>query len=270
MVDLIRELERSGRLTETQRASAIVRLIVDTASEPDGSHDRLYTLILPIIIGGHETTGQLMTWSLYEMARDRTLEAEIIEELEAFRSTHGGRAISTSDYDERPAAWALLAETLRRHAPFAATSRTTRQAGSVPPDQETKIGGFSYPRDAMVIISIIGIHLDPARWEDPYAFRTQRWFDGARPEMSRVEKGKIVRANIRAREQALDWLPFSDGPARCLGQHFNAHEFFVLLDALLPRYRFELANPEEEVPYNEGIVRGPEQGRIGARIRPRR
>jgi ferredoxin-NADP reductase/cytochrome P450 len=235
MVDLIRELERTGRLTETQRAAAIVRLIVDTAGEPDGAHDRLYTLILPIVLGGHETTGHMMTWSFYEMARDRSLEAELLKELEVFRSTRSGRAILTSDYDERPAAWALLAESLRRHAPFPATSRTTLHPGTVPPDQETRIGGFSYPSDAMVVISIIGIHLDPARWEDPYAFRIQRWFDGVRPEMSCVERGKIVRANIRAREQALDWLPFSDGPGRCLGQHFNAHEFFILLDALLPR-----------------------------------
>ena len=269
MVDLIRELDRTGRLTETQRASAVIRLIIDTAGEPDGDHDRLYTLILPIVLGGHETTGHMMTWSFCEMARDRGLEAEVLEEIKAFRSKYGGRSLSTSDYDERPAAWALLAESLRRHAPFAATSRTTLHAGTVPPDLETGIGGFSYPNDAMVVISIVGIHLDPARWEDPYAFRIQRWFDGVRPEMSRVEKGKIVRANIRAREQALDWLPFSVGPGRCAGQHFNAHEFFVLLDALLPRYRFELEHPEEEVPYNEGIVRGPEKGSIGVRIRPR-
>ena len=269
MIDLIRELDRTGRLTEAQRAAPVVRLILDTAGEPGGAHDRLYTLILPIVIGGHETTGHTMTWSFYEMARDRALEAEVFTEIEAFQSTHGGRAVLTSDYDERPAAWALLAETLRRHSPLPATSRNTLHAGTVPPDRETGIGGFSYPHDAMVVFSILGIHLDPARWEDPYAFRIQRWFDGAGADTSRVEKGKIVRANIRAREQALDWLPFSDGPGRCAGAHFNAHEFFIILDALLPRYRFELANPGEEVPYNEGIVRGPEKGRIGVRIRPR-
>jgi len=270
MIDLIRELDRTGRLTETQRAAPVVRLILDTAAEPDGAHDRLYTLVVPIVIGGHETTGHAMTWAFYELARDRALEAEVLKEIEAFYYTHGGRAVSTSDYDERPATWALLAESLRRHSPLPATCRTTLHAGTVPPDRQTGIGAFSYPRDAMIVISILGIHLDPARWEDPYAFRIQRWFEGVRADMTRVEQGKIVRANIRVRELAMDWLPFADGPGRCAGQHFNAHEFFVILDALLPRYRFELANPGGEVPYNEGIVRGPEKGSIGVRIRPRR
>lgn len=62
--------------------------------------------------------------------------------------------------------------------------------------------------------------------------------------MSLTERGRAVRETFRAREQALDWVTFSDGPGRCPGQHFNVHEFLLVLDALLPRYRFEPVRPE--------------------------
>jgi ferredoxin-NADP reductase/cytochrome P450/CRP-like cAMP-binding protein len=269
MIDLLRDLDRRGKLTEKQRAAPVVRLVLETAEESGGAYERLFTLVLPIIIGGHETTGHAMSWTFYELARNPKLEAQLLAEIETFRAAHGGRPISTQDYDERPLSWALLAETLRRHTPLPATSRTTLREGAVPPDPKTGSAGFHFPAGAMIVFSFVGAHLDPARWNDPYEFQPQRWFEGVREEMSLAEKGKIVRANIRAREQALDWLPFSDGPARCAGQHFNAHEVFVILDSLLPRYRFELVHPEETIPYSDTIVVGPAQGRLAVRIRRR-
>jgi cytochrome P450 len=74
---------------------------------------------------------------------------------------------------------------------------------------------------------------------------------------------------MRDREQALDFLPFGDGPGRCPGQHFNAHEFVLTLDALLSRSRFELAYPDRPVPSSEAFVVGPEPGRLAVRRRPR-
>jgi cytochrome P450 len=269
IIDLLRELDQRGKLTESQRSAPVVRMVLETANEPDGAYDRLTTLVLPIIIGGHETTGHAMTWAFYEMARNAELEARVLAEIETFRAARGARPISTADYDERPMTWALLAECLRRYPPVSSLSRTTLRDGTVPPDPKTGAGGFHFPTGAMIVFSFIGIHLDPARWKDPYAFQPKRWFEGVPDAAPLREKGRMVRANIRAREQALDWLPFSDGPGRCPGQHFNAHEFFVILDALLPRYRFELANPKEDVSLSESLIVGPAQGRMAVRIRQR-
>jgi len=268
IIDLLRELDRQGKLSEAQRKSSVVRMILETANEPDGAHERLLALVMPLIIAGHETTGHMMSWAFYEMARNPKLENAILDEVETFRSAHVGRALTTEDYDERPLSWALLAESLRRHPPVQATPRTSLKDGAVPPDPKTGIGGFRYPAGTMFVFSIIGVHLDPERWPDPYAFRTDRWLQGVHNGMSLREKGRTVRANIRARELAMDWLPFSEGPARCPGQHFNAHEFLLVVDALLPRYHFELVDAED-VPHSRTMIVGPEAGRMGVRIRPR-
>ncbi|MGH7390319.1 MAG: cytochrome P450 [Candidatus Rokuibacteriota bacterium] len=269
VIDLLRDLDRQGRLTAAQRALPPVRLVLEAAGDPAGAYERLYALVLPLVLAGHETTGHAVSWALYEAVRRPALEAAVLDEIRSFRTAHGGRPLTTADYDERPLSWALLAEVLRRHSPVGSIPRTTTQAGVVPPDADTGIGGFRYPPGAMVIFSMTGIHLDPRRWPDPQAFRIERWLDGVRDGMSVREQGRLVRANIRAREQALDWLPFADGPGRCPGQHFNAHEFFVLLDAMLSRYRLELANPAREVPHSETMIVGPEPGLMAVRIRRR-
>jgi cytochrome P450 len=270
MIDLLRDLDRRGKLTEVQRAVAAVRMVLDTAGAPDGAYERLFALILPLIIAGHETTGHTMSWALYEMARDPAMERAVLAEIETFSTAHRGRALSTADYDERPLSWALLAETLRCHSPVQSMARTTMRSGAVPPDPDTGIGAFRYPQGAMVVFSIIGAHLDPERWPDPLAFRLDRWLGDAGDADSPAERGRAARATIRAREQAFDWVSFSDGPGRCPGQHFNAHEFLLVIDGLLPRYRFELAHPDREVRHSETMVVGPEPGGMAVRIRPRR
>src|SRR5207302_1525470 len=117
MIDLLRELDRSGQLTEAQRRLPPVRLILETAGESGGAHERLYSFVLPLVLAGHETTGHTMSWALYHLGRQPDVEAALLREIETFRAAHGG-ALSTADYDERPLSWALLAETLRLDSPF--------------------------------------------------------------------------------------------------------------------------------------------------------
>lgn len=257
MIDLAQFLGRCGlfRGFDAARLTALVR----TAQE--------IRLELPLVFAGHETTGHTLSWALWEMVARPELEARVLAEVMRFRQTHAGRALTTTDYDERPVSWALLAESLRRHSPVEAVPRTTQREGVVPPDPETGIGGFHYPAGAMVVFSTLGVHLDPGRWLEPRAFRPERWLEGIDERLSAREQGRLVRAAIRAREQALDWMPFSDGPGRCPGQHFNAHEFLVVLDALLPRYRFEPADPARVVRHGEALIVGPEPGTMAVRIR---
>jgi len=203
------------------------------------------------------------------MAHNPKLETAVLDEITSFHAAHRGQVLTTADYDERPICLALLAECLRRYPPVPAVARTSSEEGEVPPDPVTHIGGFKYPAGAEVIASVIGVHHDPERWPDPEAFRIERWLEGANENMSVREKGRIVRGNIRAREQAMDWLPFSDGPGRCPGQHFNAHEFLIVMDSLVPRYRFELADPHKNVIESETMIVGPEQGTVAVRIRKR-
>jgi len=270
IVDLLRDLDGRHELSAAQRAVPSVRKVLETAVAPDGADESLAALFLPLIIAGHETTGHTLSWALWEMAHDAELERMVLAEVDRFQAARGRGPLTTTEYDTRPVSLALLAETLRRHPPIQSVSRMTLREGVVPPDPETGIGGFRYPAGATMVASLVGVHLDPARWVTPDAFRLERWFEGIREGMSLAEKGRAVRDTLRAREQALDWIPFADGSSRCPGQYFSVHEFLLVLDALVPRYRFESMHPRRPVGHSAALVVGPEPGRMAVRIRPRR
>jgi len=269
MVDLLRDVDRRGGVSERARARPTVRLLLESAGDADRGYDRLYTLFLPLIVAGHETTGHTIAWAFYELARDPRLERSILLEIARFRAERGREHLTPGDYDERPLTWALIAETLRRHPPVQSVARTALKPGAVPPDPHTGSGGFRFPSGTVFGISIIGVHLDPRRWSEPRAFRPARWLSAVDDTMSPAEQGRAVRQAMRTREEACDWIPFAAGESRCPGHHFYTHEFFLVLDALLTRYRFEPSEPGRDVADSETMVVGPEPGAMAVRIRRR-
>jgi cytochrome P450 len=270
MIETLIDLDRRGLLNQRQRALPTVRLVLDSAASGTVDHERLFSLFLPFIFGGHETTGHSLCWTLYEIARRPEVYARVVAEIDEFQAAHAGESITISRYDERPITFAVLAETMRFQVLSGPLLRTALAAGTVPPDPETGIGGFKYPEGALLMVSPGGAHFDARRWPDPHRFEIDRFLVDTTPEMPLRERGRKVQQNIREREQALDLLSFGAGPARCPGTFFNWHESLLVLDALLSRYTFELEHPERDVHPSEHPLVGPETGMIGVRIRPRR
>ncbi len=269
MIETLVDLDRRGLLTQRQRALPTVRLVLDSAATGELEHERLFSLFLPFIFGGHETTGHSLAWTLYAIARHPEVAARVVAEIDEFHAAHNGESITISRYDERPIIFAVLAETMRYHVLSGPLLRTALADGRCPPDPETGIGGFSYPAGALLMCSPGGAHFDARRWSEPERFSIDRFLVGTDPSQSLCERGRQVRENIRAREDGLDLLSFGAGPARCPGTFFNWHESILVLDALLSRYTFELEHPEREVHPSEHPLVGPETGMLGVRIRPR-
>jgi ferredoxin-NADP reductase/cytochrome P450/CRP-like cAMP-binding protein len=269
MTDFVREAHAAGRLSPEQLASPLIRLILFGDESGPLDADRLFPFVLGIVFGGHETTGHSLAWTFYHLARDPQLAATIRGEIDGFHAAHDGRPISIREYDERPLTVALFYEVWRRHSPMAAIARTTLAPGEVPPDPDTGIGGFRYPKDALVLCAILGAHMDPETYPDPAAFRIDRFLQGVTPEMSLIEQGRQVRENIRRLEEDFRLLTFSLGRGSCLGRGFNMLESFIVLDELWRRFSFELAYPGVAVVDAEAIVSGPEPGKLVMRIRPR-
>jgi ferredoxin-NADP reductase/cytochrome P450 len=286
MIELLVDLDRRGQLTRRQRELPTVAMVLACAAAgpiSDSQHERLFSLFLPFIFGGHETTGHSLCWTLYEMGRRPEVAARVVAEIDRFQAAHRGEPITIDRYDERPVTFAVLAETLRYHVLSGPISRMARTAGVVPPDPETGIGGFSYPAGTLFFCSPGAIHFDPRRWPDPHRFSIDRFLPepevstSAPPagldegdELLRLRaRGRAARDAIRGREEALDLMSFGTGPARCPGAYFNWHESLLVLDALCTRYTFELEHPGREVRPSDHPLIGPEAGMIGVRIRPR-
>lgn len=97
---------------------------------------------------------------------------------------------------------------------------------------------------AQVHVNIRGIHLDPASWPDPTAFKPERFLG-------------TDLASSRA------YLPFGSGPHNCIGYRFATLEALTLLVHLYSRYTFRLdatAHPKGDLHLIVRMTMAPQHG----------
>ena len=174
--------------------------------------DHLVTLLL----AGHETTATALAWALYEVGRDP-------EQLARARE-----AARTGDD-----AWleAVFKESTRLHPVIAMVVRTLRRRAT--------IAGRDLPAGTTVAPSILLTHSDPASFDDPEAFRPER-FTGEHPPALNT------------------WIPFGGGARRCLGAAFSQMEAVEVLREVFASY--DVTTVGTERPKVRNITSVPDGG----------
>ncbi len=169
--------------------------------------DTLRETLLTFIVAGHETTALSLSWALYLCAFDPAAQETARNEAQ---SALDGRAAGAGDTGALPFTRAVIEEALRLYPPGAFLSRSARR--------NDRLGAAVIrPRDT-VMIPVWALHRHRRLWDEPDAFRPDRWLGAERPERWR-------------------YLPFGDGPRICIGQRFAIQEATVILATLLSRFR---------------------------------
>src|SRR5205823_6018351 len=101
--------------------------------------------------------------------------------------------------------------------------------------------GYPIPAGQMVGVSIYNIHHNPSIWEDPEAFR---------PERFSAEHG--------SKRHQLAWMPFGAGQRMCIGRDFSLMEGLLVLVRLIQRYDL-ISTGREAVPSLSSTLR-PKNG----------
>mgnify|MGYP000556471324 CR=1 FL=1 len=164
--------------------------------------------LLTFIVAGHETTALTLGWALYLCAFDQAVQDRARAEAQ---SVLGGRAATGEDVQHLPFIRQIIDETLRLYPPAGMISRTAQA-------NDTLCGREVRPGDT-IIIPIYALHRNRLLWDDPDAFRPDRFAD--RKEIDRYA-----------------YLPFGDGPRICIGASFAIQEAVIILATLLSRFRF--------------------------------
>lgn len=173
--------------------------------------DELMTLFL----AGHETTALALTWALRLLADQPEADATLAAELAVL----GGRPPTTGDVPRLPYTEAVILESLRLYPPAYAISREAVRA--------TTITGHDISRGSVAFISVWAVHHDPARFDDPWSFRPERWLSGF---AQRLERGA--------------YLPFGEGPRKCVGASFAMQEAVLVLATIARRFRLRAVSAE--------------------------
>jgi len=164
--------------------------------------------LLTFIVAGHETTALTLGWALYLCAFDQEVQDRARAEAQALLQ---GRAAAGEDVADLPFIRMIIDEALRLYPPAAMVSRTAMA--------DDTLCGREVKRGDTVIIPIYALHRNHLLWEEPDAFRPERFSD----------------------RKAIDryaYLPFGDGPRICIGASFAIQEAVIVLATLLSRFRF--------------------------------
>jgi cytochrome P450 len=198
-----------------------------TQMTPKQLRDETMTLFL----AGHETTAQTLAWTWYMLGENPAAEARLQEEL---RSVLAGKQPEGADLMRLPYLHAVVNEILRLYPPAYIVARTSVE--------RSQIGGYDFPSGTTFLMSQWVMHRDPRYYDDPEAFRPERWLEG-----------------LADRLPAGAYFPFGDGPRRCIGQGFAMLESSLVIAALAQRFRFRIV-PDQTVVAEPLVTLRPRNG----------
>jgi len=174
--------------------------------------------LLTFIVAGHETTALTLAWALYLCAFNQDVQtkarAEITDICDDGPIT-GDQAMQLTFVRQ------IIDETLRLYPPAGIISRTA-QSNDMLCAREIRPGDT-------VIIPIYTLQRNRLLWDDPDAFKPERFAD--RKTIDRYA-----------------YLPFGDGPRICIGASFAIQEAVIVLATLLKRFRFDLVEGKPPKP----------------------
>jgi cytochrome P450 len=234
-----------GRLDEI-----IYGIIAERRENGDGSGDLLSLLLgaqdedgsrmtdlqlrdeaITLFLAGHETTAIALSWTLYLLSLNPGAEARLVEELEEVLKGREPRMddMATLQYTDR-----VVRESMRLFPP---AWRVGREAVV-----DCEIGGYHIGAGAQLIMSQWVIQRDPRFFDDPEAFRPERWDD-----------------DLARRLPRFAYFPFGGGARRCIGDGFAMMEATLLLASIVQRFHLSLVPDQSIVPF-PSITMRPKYG----------
>ncbi|QOT00324.1 cytochrome P450 [Brevibacterium sp. JNUCC-42] len=229
MDEMIQQLICSRRASGIYGEDLLGMLLSMHDENGEGLDDRqIRDEVMTLIVAGHETTSAALSFALYHLSENPDATEKMLTEI---HDVLNGRLPVTQDISNLKYTGMVINETLRLLPPAYTLLRQSAE--------DTEIGGYMIPKNSIVLVSQYVMHRDPRYFEDPLAFRPERWADG-------LEKKLPMFA----------YFPFGGGPRMCIGQRFALMEAVLILTTIVQRYKVTLLR-EEKLDVNVSVTMSP-------------
>lgn len=218
-----------GLLRFSERGEAAIRSLIERKRAQGASGDDVLSMLIHardeeggsmsdaelvgqtniLFVAGHETTTNGLTWTLFLLDQHPEACAALVEELEGELK---GAPPTIEQLDRLPLLDQVVKESLRILPPVPSAFRISTAP--------FEMGGHSFEKDTMVYYSPYVTHRLPDLYPEPDRFRPERW--------------------SQAEPSVYGYIPFSNGPRRCIGATLALLEIKLMLSMLLPRFRLSL------------------------------
>jgi cytochrome P450 len=194
------------RLSDPGEYNDLLDMLLKTRYEDTGepmAEEQVIDEMLILIMAGHETTANTLSWLLYLVASEKAVQDKLgasIEETDIYESVQNEylQAVINESMRLRPAAW-----------------MTDRVALT-----DDRFGDYSFPAGTIIMSFFYGLHRHPDHWKDAQLFNADRFIG----EQGRVKKSPA-------------FFPFGAGPRMCIGNYFAMAEMSLVLYAFFSRFR---------------------------------
>jgi cytochrome P450 len=171
---------------------------------------------LTLILSGHETTANVLTWVFSYLSEHPKYWSALAEEAEQIlpqRNDENFARILLA----APLSSAIFNEVLRLCPPVWIAPRRALE--------NVTLGGFDVPKGAHVLVSQYVTHRDPRYFESPDEFNPERWYNDFEKTLPRGA-----------------YFPFGAGTRKCLGDQFALLEGRIIILEIARRMTLSLTS----------------------------
>lgn len=236
----IKQLDQGVYKIINQRRSSgespgdLLSMLMEARDEDDNTQmndKQLRDELITLIIAGHETTSNTLSWTWMLLAQYPEVQAKLLEEINTVLE---GRTPTVADLPRLRYADLVIKESMRL---YPAVPTLGREA-----IKDCEIGGYAIPAGCTVIISQWVMHRHPKYFDNPELFQPERWENDLE---KRLTKGV--------------YIPFGDGPRICIGKGFALMEAVLLLVTTAQKYQLSIV-PDFPIVPQPSITLRPEHG----------
>jgi cytochrome P450 len=168
---------------------------------------------LTIVLAGHETTANALSFALWLLAHHPEIQSQLAAECSRVLN---GRAPTAADYPNLAFAERVFAESLRLYPPVWVTARTAAQRYAC--------RNLTIEPGTILVAPQFAVHRDPRWWPSPDAFDPARFTPEAKASRPRFA-----------------YFPFGAGSRQCIGEGLAWMEGTLILAALAQSWTFHPA-----------------------------
>lgn len=215
--NLGRNVIESRRARRHDEAEDFLDLMIEALEEDREDIETTVDNLLTFVAAGYETAANTLAWGLYLLALFPDVQTALRREVA--RACPTG-PIRFEDLEHMPRLLAHVRETLRLYPAGALFARDATE--------DVELNGTAFRRGDVIMVPVYSLHRNAQLWDDPSAYRPDRFLDAKHP------RGQFI--------------PFGDGPRVCIGAQYAETEIMVLLGSLLREVEFSMGSHDVPEP----------------------
>jgi cytochrome P450 len=241
-----KEIESGAKDKSSSGADLLSKLIIVQADDGSAMTDtQLRDEIITILIAGHETTSNALTWTYYLISQNPQIARMVFEEIDQVLGGNGEeyKQPSIADLPKLKYVEKVFRESMRLYPPVWTMGRFAVN--------DYPLGGYTIPKGSSLMFSQYAMHHSTKYYDNPETFDPDRWTE-----------------EFKMRLPRFSYFPFGGGIRGCVGEPFAWQEGILLIATISSYWSMRLA-PDQRIKLQPGITLNPKNG-IKMKLKSRR